>query len=435
MMGNTVTCIHTIPQSPVKNLKAPLVPLPRSPNRYQVHQCDCCDEIQIIHQLETLQMEQIASRDIDDSKMVNKVVLIACGSFNPITIMHLRMFELARDVLQRNGSCKVIAGIISPVSDGYGKKGLESAKHRCAMIRQALKSSDWIKLDTWECEQENWSETVKILRYHKNRIETRYNVDNSTDDINSVMSPSKRRRVNRSQSNKNKTTDSCDYSIPLNMNDSGNVQLKLLCGADVLESFAVPGLWSDDDMEEIVSNFGLVCVTRGGSNIEKFIYESDILSKYRDNITIATEWITNDISSTKIRRSLRRNESVKYLLQDSVIDYINKHNLYSVPDNRSVNHITPSPNRDNAPDVNLPSVKHIQFLSPSHSSSNSTTNSPPSNNETSPNSGYSSGNELEDSDNSSPKNTPRRNNPGCMTDLSSIVRRVKRVALTPETCV
>lgn len=26
------------------------------------------------------------------------------------------------------------------------------------------------------------------------------------------------------------------------------VQLKLLCGADMLESFAVPGLWSDADV-------------------------------------------------------------------------------------------------------------------------------------------------------------------------------------------
>lgn len=31
------------------------------------------------------------------------VVLIACGSFNPITNMHLRMFELAKDHLEDTG--------------------------------------------------------------------------------------------------------------------------------------------------------------------------------------------------------------------------------------------------------------------------------------------------------------------------------------------
>jgi len=41
-----------------------------------------------------------------------------------------------------------------------------------------------------------------------------------------------------------------------------------------------------------------------------------------------TEWIPNEVSSTRIRRALKRGESVRYLLQDSVIDYIYKHEIY-----------------------------------------------------------------------------------------------------------
>jgi nicotinamide mononucleotide adenylyltransferase len=53
--------------------------------------------------------------------MVNsKVLLMACGSFNPPTLMHLRMFEVARDTLKRHGYV-VIGGVMSPVHDGYGK--------------------------------------------------------------------------------------------------------------------------------------------------------------------------------------------------------------------------------------------------------------------------------------------------------------------------
>jgi nicotinamide mononucleotide adenylyltransferase len=33
-----------------------------------------------------------------------------------------------------------------------------------------------------------------------------------------------------------------DEEFPLNIN------LKLLCGADLIESFAVPGLWKDEDV-------------------------------------------------------------------------------------------------------------------------------------------------------------------------------------------
>ncbi|RUS72235.1 hypothetical protein EGW08_020008, partial [Elysia chlorotica] len=122
--------------------------------------------------------------------------------------------------------------------------------------------------------------------------------------------------------------------------------VKLLCGADLLESFAVPGLWSDEDIEYIVGSHGLVVITRSGSDPQKFIYESDILTKYQENILIVTEWIFNDISSTKVRRALRRGDSVKYLLQDSVIDYIKKHQLYGIPDNKHFNKMMPSPSQD-----------------------------------------------------------------------------------------
>lgn len=30
--------------------------------------------------------------------------------------------------------------------------------------------------------------------------------------------------------------------------NTGQVQLQLLCGADLLESFATPGLWQDEDV-------------------------------------------------------------------------------------------------------------------------------------------------------------------------------------------
>uniref|UniRef100_A0A4W3JLQ8 Nicotinamide/nicotinic acid mononucleotide adenylyltransferase 3 n=1 Tax=Callorhinchus milii TaxID=7868 RepID=A0A4W3JLQ8_CALMI len=97
--------------------------------------------------------------------MVSKVpvVLLACGSFNPITNIHLRIFELARDHLHQTGLFKVIKGIISPVHDKYGKRGLVRGDHRIAMVQLAVRSSDWITEDAWECEQTHWLQTVKVL--------------------------------------------------------------------------------------------------------------------------------------------------------------------------------------------------------------------------------------------------------------------------------
>lgn len=81
-------------------------------------------------------------------------------------------------------------------------------------------------------------------------------------------------------------------------------------------------------LESILGQHGLVVITRSGSNPEQFIFDSDLLSKYRRNITIVTNWVANDVSSTLARRFIARNLSVKYLLDDNVIDYINKHSLY-----------------------------------------------------------------------------------------------------------
>ncbi|XP_054360360.1 nicotinamide/nicotinic acid mononucleotide adenylyltransferase 3 isoform X3 [Mirounga angustirostris] len=98
------------------------------------------------------------------------VVLLACGSFNPITNMHLRLFEVARDHLHQTGMYQVIGGIISPVNDNYRKQDLVAAHHRVAMARLALQTSDWVRVDPWESEQVQWMETVKVLRHHHNEL-------------------------------------------------------------------------------------------------------------------------------------------------------------------------------------------------------------------------------------------------------------------------
>ncbi|XP_017578578.1 nicotinamide/nicotinic acid mononucleotide adenylyltransferase 3 [Pygocentrus nattereri] len=226
------------------------------------------------------------------------LILLACGSFNPITHQHMRLFELARDHMHQTGLYQVVGGIVSPVSDGYAKQGLVSSKHRLAMARLGLQSSDWVAVDEWESQQADWTETVVTMRYHYNRAaEKRWP---STKDT------------------------------PLDRpSASGPSQLKLLCGADFLETFKVPGLWRAEHIEEVVGHFGLVCVSRSGLQLEQAIHESDLLYKHRHNIFLVHEWIRNEISATEVRRALRRGLSVKYLVPDSVIRYITEHNLYT----------------------------------------------------------------------------------------------------------
>ncbi|XP_051265400.1 uncharacterized protein LOC127368523 [Dicentrarchus labrax] len=230
------------------------------------------------------------------------LVLLACGSFNPITNQHMRLFELARDHMHSTGQYQVVGGIVSPVSDGYGKQGLVLAKHRIAMAKLALQSSNWVTVDEWESKQPDWTETVVTMRYHYGRILKEY--EQSTE----------------------RNSDSNENTTPLS---NPCPQLKLLCGADFLDTFKIPGLWRDDHVEEVSGRFGLVCVSRGGLQPERAVHESDTLSRHRQNIFLVREWVRNETSATDIRRALRRGLSVKYLIPDTVIEYIHQHNLYT----------------------------------------------------------------------------------------------------------
>ncbi|CAI5782922.1 nicotinic acid mononucleotide adenylyltransferase 1 [Podarcis lilfordi] len=257
---------------------------------------------------------------MENSDDRTEVVLLACGSFNPITNMHLRLFELARDHLHETGRYKVVKGIISPVGDAYKKKGLISARHRVTMARLATESSDWVEVDDWESNQKEWQETIKVLRYHQQKLKCSC-LANSFDEVAPLNKTGQKRKRESGRQVPVSRNQPLTKGVP--------PQLKLLCGTDILESFAVPNLWKAEDIVEIVANHGMVCISRVGNDAQKFIYESEVLWKHKESIHVVQEWIANDISATKIRRALRRGQSIRYLVPDAVRAYIKQHDLYT----------------------------------------------------------------------------------------------------------
>uniref|UniRef100_G3PS19 Nicotinamide-nucleotide adenylyltransferase n=1 Tax=Gasterosteus aculeatus TaxID=69293 RepID=G3PS19_GASAC len=245
------------------------------------------------------------------------LVLLACGSFNPITNQHMRLFELARDHMHSTGQYQVVGGVVSPVSDGYGKQGLVLAKHRVAMAKLALRSSNWVTVDDWESRQPDWTETAVTMRLWY------------LWGCQAGLEPCQHRAFDEVKSG----TPSVEFPPRgdgcRRKRLSGSMNLKLLCGADFLESFKIPGLWQEDHVEEVAGRFGLVCVSRGGLEPERAVHESDTLSAHRRNVFHVREWVSNETSATEVRRALRRDLSVKYLIPDSVIEYIHQHNLYT----------------------------------------------------------------------------------------------------------
>ncbi|KAF6075323.1 nicotinamide nucleotide adenylyltransferase 2 [Phyllostomus discolor] len=252
------------------------------------------------------------------------VILLACGSFNPITKGHIQMFERARDYLHKTGRFIVIGGIISPVHDSYGKQGLVSSRHRLVMCQLAVQNSDWIRVDPWECYQDTWQTTCSVLEHHRDLMKR---VTGCI--LSNVNTPSMTPVIGQPQ-NDNPQPIYQNNNVPAK--PTAELRILLLCGSDLLESFCIPGLWNEADMEVIVGDFGIVVVPRDAADTDRIMNHSSILRKYKNNILVVKDDVNHPmsvVSSTKSRLALQHGDGhvVDYLSQP-VIDYILKSQLY-----------------------------------------------------------------------------------------------------------
>ncbi|CAG9461542.1 unnamed protein product [Pedinophyceae sp. YPF-701] len=214
------------------------------------------------------------------------VALVLCGSFNPPTVAHLRMLDLARDAFRDQG-IDVVRGILSPVNDAYGKPGLAPASHRLAMTRLAAAAhGDWVACDPWEAEQPEYVRTLEVLR-------------RAARELRAGPEP---------------------HARPV-----------LLCGADLLQSFARPGVWLEEHLSEILTGFGVACVTRDGSDPTEALATAT-LAPHRHGVLTIHEPVPNHVSSTAVRKLAGQKRSVAWLVPPTVASYIAEHGLYEGQD-------------------------------------------------------------------------------------------------------
>lgn len=64
--------------------------------------------------------------------------------------------------------------------------------------------------------------------------------------------------------------------------------------------------------------------------IERLIFWKKIIIQKQKHINVVTNWVPNEISSTLARRYIRRGLSVKYMLDDNVVEYIRQNKLYNI---------------------------------------------------------------------------------------------------------
>uniref|UniRef100_A0A8B9LQ32 Nicotinamide/nicotinic acid mononucleotide adenylyltransferase 2 n=1 Tax=Astyanax mexicanus TaxID=7994 RepID=A0A8B9LQ32_ASTMX len=267
------------------------------------------------------------------------VILLSCGSFNPITKGHIHMFGKRR--------FSFILGLRR--SGRSARAGLVPSRHRLTMCQLAVQSSDWIRVDPWECYQDTWQTTCSVLEHHRDLMKR---VTGCI--LSNVSSPSTTPVIGQPQN-----TNSPIYQNNNTANKPTAIKVwgklseslgKICCVRPHVERFT----FVDENanlgtamryeeivictvcvclqMKVIVGDFGIVVVPRDGADTERIMNHSSVLRKHKDNIIVTKDDLNHPmsiVSSTKSRLALQHGDGhvVDYLSQP-VIDYILQSQLY-----------------------------------------------------------------------------------------------------------
>lgn len=194
-------------------------------------------------------------------------IAIFGGTFDPIHIGHL---VIAEQAFNRYDLSKII---FMPAGNPPHKnnQNLTSAKLRLEMVKLAIEDNDHFTFSDWELKNEQPSYTAETLRFFDNKYEE---------------------------------------------------EIYFIIGADSL--LDIPN-WKEPDF--LMKNGNFIVARRPTFSIEKILKK--VFFKYhQDNLHIMNSSLI-DISSSLIRKNIRNNESIRYMTLDSIIDFINKNNIYS----------------------------------------------------------------------------------------------------------
>ncbi|KAG1684226.1 hypothetical protein DVH05_012890 [Phytophthora capsici] len=102
-------------------------------------------------------LEQLGSPGAFPPKKTDVIVLVSSGAYNPIHMLHIRAFYVARQYVESNYKFPVVGAFISPSHDTYVRvknrrnpREMITKRHRLALIETAMASSSWIEVDKWE---------------------------------------------------------------------------------------------------------------------------------------------------------------------------------------------------------------------------------------------------------------------------------------------
>ena len=192
--------------------------------------------------------------------------------------------------------------------NAYGKPGLAPVEDRIDMLRAAIENDRWLRVDTWEGTQASWTRTKLVLDHHLDEAKRKHGDATELRLLSGTtlvfLSPVRSSFLRSS-------------------------------GADVARSMLNPNIWLPQDIDDIMGNYGLACITRlsapasgqGGATVVDV--NEGMPDAWKQHIDVIQDWVVNDICATNIRNKLEKGCSVKYVVPDGAIQIIRQRGLYN----------------------------------------------------------------------------------------------------------
>lgn len=115
------------------------------------------------------------------SKRTEVIVLVSSGAYNPIHMLHIRAFYVARQYVESNYKFPVVGAFISPSHDTYVRvknrrnpREMITKRHRLGLIETAVASSTWIEVDKWEITRRRVLDYLSTLTHVREMCESHF---------------------------------------------------------------------------------------------------------------------------------------------------------------------------------------------------------------------------------------------------------------------
>lgn len=200
--------------------------------------------------------------------MMKKLVVLG-GAFNPPTIAH---FSLAEQIKNEIEDLEKV--VFMPVNSNYKKAEMPvSNEHRFNMLEMVCKDLDKVEVSRLELDETRVLTTIETLRILKEQ------------------NPDK--------------------------------EIVFAMGTDNLQEFHT---WNN--YLDILNEFKVLVFERGEDNFDEIVENTEFLKENITSLIKLEKNVRTNLSSTFVREKIRRGKSIKFLVPDKVLEYIEENELY-----------------------------------------------------------------------------------------------------------